>query len=735
MSTPADARATKELTGDTTGERPAADDALVEMHRRIAVRLLADGAPVRAFNELVRASRSVKMNGRLAAALTRMALSAQTYGPAALVLNQGLENSEGPERLAVLRQLARLTRRAGNAEESLEAVVLLLAERPGDRRARAVLNALLEGEGRWAELDASLEKEVKEALRQGRYFAASRASLRRARLWDERLSDGARAALRYAQAAQYAERAHRFANAFPLRLLALRALQESQSPQRAIADGVRALLASARLAGQRERALAMLKELGLQPEGFSERSTISHDTGPIELTPPAAAPATVAPPRRVSTQLELMAVADEVARSGRAGPEVAAVLAAAARDGPDQQAARRLEAHYVQHGAWRELTRFYRDAVARAQDKTEKAAWAEKLAELLESEFDDVEGAAAAWAEVVSATGDPRAVSEQVRLLGRARDHSGVRTALDEGVRRARSEAERARALVLRAEEALTRREVALARSDFEAALGLLPDFAEAAAGLAELSVVQGDYGPVRAFEHAISTLPRGATGRGDLYRRLARLAGPPVSDARLGRLAWAEVLVELPGDEEATVEGFAALRAIGDRPGLERALRTFLEGEPRGPRSREAWLELVALCDASGRPADALEALKSAVRAEPGHRAAWLAYAERLERLPGREAEAVWAWEHAATATEDGPQRLALWRRLAWLARQALGDEAKAAAYAQRAERLEASLAEAPPPRTSTLPGGPLVIPRRRGARAAASREADDGHRCNPKS
>ncbi|MCC6334497.1 MAG: hypothetical protein IT380_10980 [Myxococcales bacterium] len=732
MSTDPSARTLSDLSGEKSMQSVQAQtvapevQSVVDMHRRIAARLLAEGAPVRAFNELVRASRAVTMNRRLASSLTRMALLAQTYGPAALVLNQGLEECGGAERVAVLRQLARLTRRAGHLEESREALVHLLAERPGDRRARAVLNALLEREGRWDELDASLEKEIKEALRRGATFTASRASLRRARMWDEQRQDPARAALRYGQAAQYAEQASRFAHAFPLRLLWLRALKKSAPPRRALEDGVKLVLAAGDRAGQAARARAMIGELGLsqEPSTSAERPTASLETSPVVEAVPEpgrAAPAAAPGPRRISTQIELMAIADDVARIGKAAAEVAAVLSAAAREGPDPQAAKKLEAHYIARGAWRELARFYKDAIARAQAKPEKAAWAEKLAELLESELQDPAGAAQAWGDVVSATGDTRAVSEQVRLLAQSKDSTGVRHALDEGVKRAQSNPEKARALVLRAEEALTRREVAAARRDFEAALALVSTHAGAAAGLAELAAVQGDVGPVRALEKALAAIPRRASGRGELYRRLARLAGTPLNDQRLSRAAWTEVLAELPGDEEATAQVLQLTRGAGDDVALEQQLRELLEREPRGPKSRTAWLELVALLDRAGRGAEALAALKNAVRFEPGHRAAWLAYADRLLSLGGRDAEAAWALEHAATATEDRTQRLELWRRLARLTREALKDDAKAATFSQRADRLQQELAAEAPPKTSTLPGGPLVVPRRPGLKAPA--------------
>jgi hypothetical protein len=51
---------------------------------------------------------------------------------------------------------------------------------------RAVLNALLERGRRWEELDASLEKETREAARKSHYKTASRAALRRARMAADR---------------------------------------------------------------------------------------------------------------------------------------------------------------------------------------------------------------------------------------------------------------------------------------------------------------------------------------------------------------------------------------------------------------------------------------------------------------------------------------------------------------------------------------------------------------------
>ena len=746
MSTDPGATTLLDLSGESRVEPASAQDAylhqvrsVVQMHLDIASRLSREGSPLQGFQELVRASRAVPMNARLAAALVALGLKAGTPAVAMVLISESLDDAQGEERLDVLRQLVRVARRSGDLEKAQEVTATILAERSEDRRARAVLNALLARRQRWDELDASLDKETCESLRRGKLRAASRSALRRARLWAETLDDPARAALRAMQAAQYAEQGKDLQSAFVLRLLWLRNLHRAKAPGRALEEASRVVLRLGDRVGQRPSAQSLIDELGLdQGTDSGDRHVNSVDTTPVvstvnstsgEVTP--AGP----PPRRHSTQLELMAVAQAAEAVGRK-PEAAAIFAAAVREGPDPRAAQKLEAHFVQRGAWRELAGFYRDALARTTVKAERARWAEKLAELLESELKDVEGAARAWAEVAAATGDTRAVSEQVRLLAQQKDNTGVRDALDAGVKQAQAPAERSRALVLRAEEALTRRDLAAARADYEAALKISAWQPEAAAGLAELAAVQGDLAPLRFLDQALARIQKRMAGRGDLYRRLARLADAPARDAKLSRASWAEVLAELPGDEEASARLLALTRAAGDDVSLERLLAEALAREPRGARPRLLRMELVTLLERAGREGDALEALKQAVRAEPGHREAWLAYAERLIGLGQRDAEAAWALEHAATATDDPLQRLRLWQRLGTFVRDQLGDEARALTYETRAEKLERELIPAAPlpPRpsparplaarppvasnaaTSPLPGGPLVIPPRRG-------------------
>jgi len=661
---------------------------VLEMHRAIANRLLREGAPARAFSELVRATREVPMSAHLAAALAHIALRAGTLSAAVTLLTQGLDEVEGQERAGVRHALARLYRRSDDLELAREQLVVLLAENPTDRRARITLNALLEREERWDELDASLEKETREELRRGTLRRASRTALKRARLWGERLDNPARAALRYGQAAQFAEQGKDFESCFLLRLLWLRSLHKSNAPERAMTEAVDAAMRAGVRVGKVDRVRHMVTELQLKGAPIS----LTDIAVPIVTEgkePTTSAGRSFHEPKRNSTQVELMAVAAEAEKSGRK-PEVAALLRAAIDEGPDPQALKRLEAHFVARGAWRELAQFYGDNAQRARGNAEKAQWKEKLAELLESELNDAVGAARAWAEVVELTGDQRAVKEQVRLHSERKDGKSVRRALDEGVTRATAPLARADALVARAEEALTRKDQTTARDDFQSALSALPQHPAALAGLAEL----GDLHLLPLLKAALDNMARRKAGRGELYRRLGRLADTSDKDSGLGQLAWAEVMFELPEDEEAQGRLSVLARAGGDAAQLETTLRAKISKVPRGPQTRLARLELVYLLENAERLEDALSELRQAVRFEPGHQEAWLALADRLEQR-SQWAEAAWALEHGTTATSDGSLRMKLWMRLSRFSAERLGDNEKAQTYANRAEKLRRELAE----------------------------------------
>ena len=209
----------------------------------------------------MRAARKLPMNAPLAAALVSASLRAGTTEVARLLVSERLDDVEGDARLAVKRQLARLARRTGALERAQELLTVMLAEHPGDRRGRAVLNALLFRRERWEELDASLDKETRELLQRNQLKAASRSALRRARLWGELLDDPARAALRAMQAAQYAEQARDLASAFVLRVLWLRNLHDATAPGRALDEAAKLVLSLGEKTGQQQVARAVVEEL------------------------------------------------------------------------------------------------------------------------------------------------------------------------------------------------------------------------------------------------------------------------------------------------------------------------------------------------------------------------------------------------------------------------------------------------------------------------------------------
>jgi tetratricopeptide (TPR) repeat protein len=653
---------------------PAVEDevqSILRMHQRIAARLLREGNAPRAFSELVRATRAAPLNRRLAAALVRVSARAGAEAAAITLLNAGIEETDGSERMAIRRQLARLLRKLGAHGRAAEQLTLVLNERPADRRTRATLSALLEKAGRWDELDASLEQEVKEAVSRKALRWAARLALHRARLCEERLNDPARAALRYAQALEYRQELGDLEGAFNLGILWLRALKDARTPHRALHEASQSFLGLAGKVGKEESARALVHEL----EGI--------DVTPVEAPTPI---------RRRVTQQTLEVAADEAEARGQKA-EAAALLTAAIHEGADARTEQKLEAHYVARGAWQELAHFYRDAAPKAP-RDRKVDYLSKLAELLEDELHDTKGAATVYGQIVELTGDRRALDEQVRLLSAGEDLSGVRRALDDAVSRAKDATARAQALVARAEAIFARRDFKAARTDFEEAVRSQPANILARAGLAEVASQLGDRAPVFAFREALGRVPRRRPGRAELYRRLARLAEVPLQDELVARSAWAEVLVEAADDEEANIRLTALARAAEDLAELEPLLRAQIRREARGARTRSARLELVSVLEKKGRTDDALEELRQAVKFEPGHKEAWLALAERcIER--DLKKDAAWALEQSATTTADDVERQRTWERLAEYCRTVLGDAPRAQTYAARAEKLKRDIEE----------------------------------------
>src|SRR5690606_28703881 len=120
------------------------------------------------------------------------------------------------------------------------------------------------------------------------------------------------------------------------------------------------------------------------------------------------------------------------------------------------------------------------------------------------------------------------------------------------------------------------------ARADLEAALQAKPDCLEAVVGLAELDAEEHDFSQLGALDHALAGVVRRSPGRGELYRRYARLADLG-KELKLARSAWAEVVAEFPGDIEGEARLAALTRAAGDDAALEAQLLASLAREPRG--------------------------------------------------------------------------------------------------------------------------------------------------------
>src|SRR5512140_1373376 len=101
-------------------------EATIRAHVRAAWRLVREGAAVKGFGELVRASRSVPMSRALASAVASIALEAHSEPAAVALLASGVSEVEGDLRAHVRRQLVRLLRRSGSLERAREELVVLL---------------------------------------------------------------------------------------------------------------------------------------------------------------------------------------------------------------------------------------------------------------------------------------------------------------------------------------------------------------------------------------------------------------------------------------------------------------------------------------------------------------------------------------------------------------------------------------------------------------------------------
>lgn len=523
------------------------EPALVGQTLAAAARLLREGQPSHAFGELVRASRSLPVTPRLAAALASYSLRAGTEAAAIARLSAALESASGPTRLALQRQLARLLRRVHQHSRARAVLQALLAEHPADRRARRLLELL--------------------------------------------------------------------------------------APP---------------------------------PE-------------PLPATPPRPA----APPPPAASKAPLRH--RTITQPG-------------------------LEARLIARKSWKELAQYYLQRADRAADAATRAEVLTRLAELLEDELQDVAGAARAYGEIVSLTGDRAALEEQVRLLSQ-RDAWRSQRALDEAIQRAPEPRVRTAALLARAEYLLAHGQRESARADFAAAHALSPGSLQALTGLALCAPPAEQPPAVERLHAALAAASRRAPYRNPSLRRLADFAAGPFAQPPLAQWAWSELHVDNPEDTYVQDKLLEVSRQVGDSRRLAQMLRLRLQRQTHGLAARSDWEELAYTLGHLGDMEGGLEVLRQAVDTDPGHTEAWLMLGERLERL-GRAAQAAEALEEAASATEEEPERMLTWERVARFCRERLKDEQRARTCAARAERIRQSLARSGQPIPAYAPPPPYVPP-----------------------
>jgi tetratricopeptide (TPR) repeat protein len=264
----------------------------LEGHLLVAARLLREHQAPKAFGELVRASRTLPMTRRLAAALVTVSLKAGTEAAAITILSSALDKVEGTGRRDVQRQLARVLRRVDQLPRAIEALEALLAAFPQDHGSRRVHQALLQRTGRWELLVLSLEREAQEAFQRGEYARAARATRWRARVQAEQMRNLARAAESYGQAANYLEQMEDAVGAFSMRLDGLRVLHTSGASEAVLTAAASVVMSAAARLGRDAQARQVLEELGLIPARVELAPPAEPEARAPEPEPQAAAPVT-----------------------------------------------------------------------------------------------------------------------------------------------------------------------------------------------------------------------------------------------------------------------------------------------------------------------------------------------------------------------------------------------------------------------------------------------------------
>ena len=316
-----------------------------------------------------------------------------------------------------------------------------------------------------------------------------------------------------------------------------------------------------------------------------------------------------------------------------------------------------------------------------------------RLAELLETELADLEGAAKVYEEIVLLRGgSAEALAALCRILEKRRDWKGLVQALERAVTGATDLDEKKAALLKRAEIAATRlQDPRSARQDWQRVLALEPGMrrrpSRAWRTPPRRRATPGR--PPPPSRRASATLGPGAPGRADGYRRLARLLGDQLGHPARARMAWEEVLAEAPGDPEA----FARLRALyhqkDDALALVRILRERLAAEPRHHTDAPLWRrELIDALASLGRGDEVGAEWAAAVEADPADTEAireLCAFHTARRSWP----KVVTALRHWIAASTGRPEKADLYVRLAEVARHQLEDTDGAVAAYEKALQL----------------------------------------------
>lgn len=583
-----------------------------------------------AFAAALRAANEVLPDAPVGKNLVLLARKSGMEPAAATALEAAIGRAQLPRMRGEIRfWLARLYRQMGWLDRAVAHLRGAIADSGGDARVRRAHAAMAARAGDLAPLAAALAESARIRGHQGRSRSAARLCLAEAGVRG-RLGDLRAASSAFAQAAQHFASFGAAGRAFDAWAVSARALFAALAPRAEVDAAVAQVARAGKTAGRVDEAKALAKEL-LPP-----------------LPPPPAPP---------------------TAR-------------------PLDPAAARTESQLIAQARWGELAHFYRERATQVESPVDRAEILSRLAEVLAEELSDPGSAAEAYGRIVALSGDPAALSAQLRILDEIGDAEGHARAAEAAIAASPDPRARGEAFVARGERLLRARKLRAAAPDFERARALDPANLRALVGLAECRGADGDGSLVPEVEAALAPLPRGTPGRGAQYRRLAQLFEWPLGDLDRCRRAWAEVLEEDPGDIAAEERLTDLARKSGDAGLLSAMLRRRLAREPRGAGAREARHELAQSLERAGRFEEAFEEWKTAARLDPGDARALLAVAERSE-LRGRYADAAAAIEGAALATEPGPPRAELWTRLAKICRERLADEARAAVCEARAKAL----------------------------------------------